>query len=286
MVRGLGALWGPGRCVRDIRGVNRRGVSLLRLRVVKITKTKSAKTPLRKHRVNSAARASALAVASCQMVVPSEEATHGEPPSLINIPSDVLQKLEGSLGLREAQALEAAAAWCVANKPRSLADIQVEPQLSEFVAALNLAKIPAKKLRDKLVVTGYAAKYDSIRLIGRGGFGETYLVRDKGNNQQFASKHISRPTPTETDEALKEFNVMKKLRHPMLVEAFESFREPSAKGEFTVRNTLLNAYDSTGPSHHRHALMLRADHGHDRDGVLRRPRPAGVPEGAAGGGRA
>ena len=67
------------------------------------------------------------------------------------VPTDVLQELKGNLGSREAQALEAAAAWCVANKPRSLADIQVEPQLSEFLAALNLAKIPEKKLRAKLM---------------------------------------------------------------------------------------------------------------------------------------
>ena len=91
------------------------------------------------------------AVASRQTVVPSEEATHDETPSPISIPTDVLQELKGNLGSREAQALEAAAAWCVANKPRSLADIQVEPQLSEFLAALNLAKIPEKKLRAKLM---------------------------------------------------------------------------------------------------------------------------------------
>jgi hypothetical protein len=173
------------------------------------------------------------------MVVSSEEATNDETPSPISIPTDVLQELEGNLGSREAQALEAAAAWCVANKPRCLADIQVEPQLSEFFAALNLAKIPEKKLRAKLVVTGHAAKYELIRLIGRGGFGETNLVRDRRSNQEFASKLISRPTQMEADEALREFDVMTNLRHPMLVEAFESFREACAKGEFTVRIALL-----------------------------------------------
>ena len=174
------------------------------------------------------------------MVAPSEEATHYETPSPNSIPTDVLQELKGNLGSREAQALEAAAAWCVANKPRSLADIQVEPQLSEFLAALNLAKIPEKKLRAKLVVTGHAAKYEVKERIGTGGFGETNLVRDRRSNQQFASKLISRPTQMEADVALREFDVMKKLRHPMLVEAFESFCEPSAKGEFTVRTALLN----------------------------------------------
>ena len=171
-------------------------------------------------------------MASGQMVVPNEEATHDETPSPISIPTDVMQELEGNLGSRKAQALEAAAAWCVANKSRCLADIQAEPQLTEFLAALNLAKIPEKNLRKRL------AKYEFIRLIGKGGFGETNLVRDQRSKQEFASKLISRPTQMEADEALREFDVMKKLRHPMLVEAFESFREPSAKGEFTVRIAL------------------------------------------------
>ena len=44
----------------------------------------------------------------------------------------------------------------------------------------------------------------------------------------------------EADEALREFYLMQELRHPMLVEAFESFREPTSKGEFTVSTALLN----------------------------------------------
>ena len=42
-----------------------------------------------------------------------------------------------------------------------------------------------------VAVTGYAAKYEFIRLIGTGGFGKTNLVRDRRSNQQFASKLIS-----------------------------------------------------------------------------------------------
>ena len=89
------------------------------------------------------------------------------------------------------------------------------------------------------MVTGHAAKYELIRLIGKGGFGETNLVRDRRSNQQFARKHISNVAKEEVDEALREFDMMQELRHPMLVEAFDSFCEPSAKGEFTVRIALL-----------------------------------------------
>ena len=170
-----------------------------------------------------------------QMAVPGEEATRAEPPSLSSIPDDVLQALK-DLNLRsEAAPLQAASDWCAKNEPGCLADIQGEPKLSEFLAALGLAKIPEKKLRAKLVVTGHAAKYESIRLIGTGGFGKTDLVRDRRSDEQFASKEISELTKEEADEALKEFDVMQKLRHQMLVEALESFCEPCANGGFTVR---------------------------------------------------
>ena len=60
-------------------------------------------------------------------------------------------------------------------------------------------------------------------------------MRDRRSDQQFASKQISELTKGEADEALKEFDVMQKLCHQMLVEALESFYEQSANGEFTVR---------------------------------------------------
>ena len=176
-----------------------------------------------------------------QMVVPSEEATRGEPPSLSSIPADVLQTLK-DLDLRnEAPALEAASAWCTENEPGCLADIQGDPELiSDFLSALTLAEIPERKLRAKLEAMAeeqgtFRAKYERLHLIGKGGFGITYLERDRRSDQQFASKQILELTEEEADEALKEFRVMQQLRHPTLVEALEAFCEPSANGEFTVR---------------------------------------------------
>ena len=175
------------------------------------------------------------------MVVPSEEATRGEPASLSSIPADVLQTLK-DLDLRnEAPALEAASAWCTENGPNCLADIQGDPEfISDFLLALSLAEIPERKLRAKLEATPeeqgtFHTKYERLQLIGKGGFGITDLVRDRHSDQQFASKQISELTKGEADEALKEFDVMQKLRHQMLVEALESFCEQSANGEFTVR---------------------------------------------------
>ena len=173
----------------------------------------------------------ALAAEGGKQAVPGEQATRAEPPSLSSIPDDVLQALKDlKLGSREAAALQAASDWCAENEPGCLADIQGEPKRGEFLAALSLAKIPEKKLRAKL-----AAKYESIRLLGTGGFGKTDLVRDRRSDKQFASKEISMLNKEGADEALKEFDVMQKLRHQMLVEALESFCEPCANGEFRVR---------------------------------------------------
>ena len=81
------------------------------------------------------------------------------------IPADVLQELEGSLGSKEAQALKAASAWCMANRPSCLADIQVEPQLSEFLAALSREKLAEKKLRVELVVAGSRIPADVLQAL-------------------------------------------------------------------------------------------------------------------------
>ena len=175
------------------------------------------------------------------MAVPGEEATRAEPPSLSSIPDDVLQALKGLKLRSEAAALQAASDWCAENEPGCLADIQGDPELiSDFLSALTLAEIPERKLRAKLEATAeeqgtFRAKYERLHLIGKGGFGITDLVRDRRSDQQFASKQISELTKGEADEALKEFDVMQKLRHQMLVEALESFCEPRANDEITVR---------------------------------------------------
>ena len=160
--------------------------------------------------------------------------------SLSSIPIDVLQALK-DLDL-ESKALQNAALWCVKNEPSCLTDIQEEPELSEFLEALSLPEDPENKL-----VGAHAAKYQSIKLIGTGSFGKTYLVRNRRSDQQFASKQMSKPTKMEADEALKEFDVMQRFRHQMLVEALESFCEPTAKGEFTVRIAFERVAPSSSP---------------------------------------
>ena len=165
------------------------------------------------------------------------------------IPIDLLQALKDLRLMNEARALQAASDWCAKNEPECLADIQGDPELiSDLLSALSLAKIPERKLRAKLQATPekleatpeeqglFRAKYEIKHLIGKGGFGKTYLVRDRRSDEQFASKqNIEGLDKTEADAALGEFKVMQQLRHEMLVEAFEAFCETAANGEFTVR---------------------------------------------------
>jgi len=158
------------------------------------------------------------------------------------IPIDLLQALKDLRLKNEARALQAASDWCAKYEPECLADIQGDPELiSDLLSALSLAKIPERKLRGKLEATPeeqgtFRAKYEIKHLIGKGGFGRTYLVRDRRSDEQFASKqNIEGLDKTEADAALGEFKVMQQLRHEMLVEAFEAFCETAANGEFTVR---------------------------------------------------
>ena len=101
----------------------------------------------------------------------------------------------------------------------------------------KLQATPPEKLEATPEEQGtFRAKYEIKHLIGKGGFGRTYLVRDRRSDAQFASKqNIEGLDKTEADAALGEFKVMQQLRHEMLVEAFEAFCETAANGEFTVR---------------------------------------------------
>ena len=201
------------------------------------------------------------------------------------IPTDILQALKNLNLKSEAAAIQAAAIWCTENEPSSLADIQGDKELiDDFLSALRLPKIPEKKFRATLDVEPkeqadagtYASKYKTLELIGKGGFGKTYLVRDVRSDQRFAGKQISGLAKAEADEALREFQVMQAHPHEMLVEAREAFCETDANGEFTVRPSSASDGLTSAPD-----PLHPAPSGHNRDGVLRRRRPAGLPEESA-----
>ena len=100
---------------------------------------------------------------------------------------------------------------------------------------------------------GWVHEYRKLHVLGMGSAAKVRLC-ERADGQRFAMKIFNKSLLKRRrhwdqdagrfadgfDDVLREVALMKKLRHPMLVEAFESFREPTAKGEFTVRIALLN----------------------------------------------
>eukprot|EP00658_Telonema_sp_P-2_P046262 TRINITY_DN3437_c0_g2_i2.p1 TRINITY_DN3437_c0_g2~~TRINITY_DN3437_c0_g2_i2.p1 ORF type:complete len:286 (+),score=63.33 TRINITY_DN3437_c0_g2_i2:229-1086(+) len=69
-------------------------------------------------------------------------------------------------------------------------------------------------------------KYREIKLLGRGGFGEAWLVKDKKDSRQYCVKkvNVSRMKPKEIKEAMNEISVLSVLtKHPCIVTYRESF---------------------------------------------------------------
>ncbi|KJP87895.1 serine/threonine protein kinase [Plasmodium fragile] len=69
-------------------------------------------------------------------------------------------------------------------------------------------------------------KYEKIRDIGKGNYGNTILVRDK-KNDHYVMKiiNISQMTPKEKRQCLKEVELLSKLNHPFIVKYIESYIE-------------------------------------------------------------
>ncbi|CAA9986571.1 NIMA related kinase 4, putative [Plasmodium knowlesi strain H] len=69
-------------------------------------------------------------------------------------------------------------------------------------------------------------KYEKIRDIGKGNYGNTILVRDR-KNDHYVMKiiNISQMTPKEKRQCLKEVELLSKLNHPFIVKYIESYIE-------------------------------------------------------------
>ena len=74
--------------------------------------------------------------------------------------------------------------------------------------------------------TAYSQKYKELKIIGRGSFGCVYLIKEKKTNKQWVSKKISLSSLKNSEEkesALKEANLLKKLKNKHIVEYKETF---------------------------------------------------------------
>lgn len=67
-------------------------------------------------------------------------------------------------------------------------------------------------------------KYDIIKQIGNGSHGDVYLVRSTIDKKKYVMKKIFLKEREKTKDTLHEVNVLSQLKHPNIVEYFESFQ--------------------------------------------------------------
>ncbi|XP_053186905.1 serine/threonine-protein kinase Nek1-like [Scomber japonicus] len=70
-------------------------------------------------------------------------------------------------------------------------------------------------------------KYETVKIIAKGGFGTTILIKSKEDGQQYVIKEIfiSRIITAERQKAQQEVEVLSKMSHPNIVQYKESFEE-------------------------------------------------------------
>ncbi len=67
-------------------------------------------------------------------------------------------------------------------------------------------------------------KYEQMQRIGKGSYGDVFLVKDKEKNRHYVMKNIilSSLTEKEKQEALNESKILSSLKHPNIISYVES----------------------------------------------------------------
>ncbi|CAF2765027.1 unnamed protein product [Rotaria sp. Silwood2] len=73
-------------------------------------------------------------------------------------------------------------------------------------------------------------KYNKIKLIGSGAFGQAWLVQSKEEEKKFVMKEIkiAKMAKKERDDARKEVKVLSEMKHPYIVSYIESFEDAAS----------------------------------------------------------
>jgi len=124
---------------------------------------------------------------------------------------------------------------------------------------------------DKLAGPGALADYVKVRTVGRGSYGEAVLVSHKTTGQECVLKRIWMEASSESrgfaENAAHEAQVLKRLRHPNVVEFLGMFLDPHDTTGGTL--CLLMAYCEGGDLQQRLA-HLRGEGGRMREGLVLR----------------
>jgi len=65
--------------------------------------------------------------------------------------------------------------------------------------------------------------YENNRLLGRGAFGDVYLVKNTGDNKLYADKNILASRPSDLDLTLKEIEFLRSHRHPYMIDIYDAY---------------------------------------------------------------
>ena len=69
-------------------------------------------------------------------------------------------------------------------------------------------------------------KYEVIRTLGKGGFGDVLLVQEKETCQNFAIKKqlkMNPKTKRPEEKVMEEYHLMQRIKSPFVAQAFETF---------------------------------------------------------------
>ena len=97
----------------------------------------------------------------------------------------------------------------------------------------NTERTPAIAINSDVIISRSEVNpelvYKKVKLLGSGGFGEVWLVRNKDLNKEFAMKIIKKTTkkPSEEREIMNEIKILKTLDHPKIMKIIDFFSTSS-----------------------------------------------------------
>ena len=114
-----------------------------------------------------------------------------------------------------------------------------------------------------------ADKYQKVRLVGRGSFGQVWLVRHRDSGRELVAKEIRTHSKTERDEAVREARIMRSLSHKNIVKCAAAAVPPPVRGcgdkrglpVFAMRSAVCDCVIPAPPwarTPRRHGLAPRA----------------------------
>ncbi len=129
--------------------------------------------------------------------------------------------------------------------------------------------------------------YKKIKIIGTGGFGEVWLVKNKSLNKNFAMKIIKKKKNNEFDEKdiLNEISILKSLDHPNILKILDFFNTPASfniiteycpYGELFAEITKVNRFDEGQAAFILHQILMAISYCHSKNVIHRDLKPENI----------